>query len=110
MKILIVLAIFVLISGCIELTGKDCGYDKECLKNAFEKCEKAYGIWKGENGEIGVKIDGRKGNDCTVSVGIVSDKMNISYKYMTCHIPLPGNSENFSVKNDCIGELKKFFE
>jgi len=37
MRLLVIIFIVFFLFGCIGTEGKDCGYDNECLKDAFEK-------------------------------------------------------------------------
>ena len=104
----VVFSVFLII-GCIGLDGKNCKEDKQCLIDSFEKCEKAYGTWKGENGKIFVKILERKGERCSVSLMISEKYLNISNESMVCDVPLPKSNLNFSTNTDCEGKLEKLF-
>ena len=111
MRIFFVLVIIstILLSGCTAPEQKNCGNDKECLKNAFNNCENAYGIWKSGNGAIGVAFLGNESNKCKVLVNIQETNLSISKKNMTCYVPVNGSEVNFSISSDCLGELKSFF-
>lgn len=102
----------ILLAGCLsqaEQTEKDCGSDKECLKNAFIKCENAHGTWKGSNGDIKVHIVGKQDSRCGVFVSIPGIALNISGKNMTCYLPMREDNSTFEIKNDCTDELAAFF-
>jgi hypothetical protein len=109
MRAEIILICIILMFGCIGLDGKDCKEDKQCLIESFEKCEKAYGTWNGENGKIFVKIMGKNGDRCSVSLTINEEYLDISNQSMVCDVPLANSNQNFSTKTDCEGKLEKFF-
>ncbi len=112
MKLAVISVILVvLFAGCAGQVpeGKNCGTGKGCLKDAFKNCEKSYGTWQGENGEIKVIIKEKKQEFCSVSVAIQEKGLNISDKGMICDVPMSDNKE-FSIASECTGELKDFFE
>ena len=103
-----IMFVMLFLFACTAPEGKNCGTDKECLKSSFEKCEKAYGIWEGQNGDIGVVIKGKEGGFCTVSVAVKESGLDITNKTMLCGISMDENI-TFSIESGCSGELKDYF-
>lgn len=102
--------LLIFLFGCqsTEVKGKNCGTDKECLRSSFQICEKAYGTWKGDNGDIEAQIKGNSSESCEVFISISESYLDITNKSMTCVISNNTNSD-FSIQNDCRDKLKTFF-